>query len=93
MQQAHARKTDPASSHLAAADNQQRRESQYQIVSGIVKSYPGCTSHELATKAMQDRYMIARRLSDAEKHGLVRRGAMRKCAISQRESVTWHPAK
>lgn len=88
----HARKTDPITSHLAAAENRKRRPAQVNEVAVFVAKYPGLTSSELAAKAKLDRYMVARRLPDAERAGLVRRGMQRKCRIGGRPAMVWYPA-
>lgn len=51
--------------------------------------HPKVTSMELAQLVQMDRHLIARRLPEAEKEGLVKRGKQRKCAISQRNAITW----
>lgn len=61
------------------------------VVANAVQQYPDVTSLELAYCSGLDRYVIARRLPEAEQAGLVKRGGMRKCQLSERRSVTWNP--
>ena len=44
---------------------------------------------EIAHAAGVDRYMVARRLSDLERDGLVERATMRECTASHRPAITW----
>ena len=63
------------------------------IVTELVKAYPGKTSLELYQRAFtMTRHEIARRLPDAEKCGLVRRGPARPCTAGRGIAVTWWPA-
>lgn len=61
-------------------------------VVAAVRTRPGMTSAELAQHAGLERHEAARRLPDAEKRGLVRKGPARKCSLSGRAAVTWHVA-
>ena len=88
-----ARRTDPESSHLAAEHvtrSGARAHQQAQAVAAV-RAYPGCTSFELATRTDLDRYMLARRLPDAETAGAIRRGEQRVCQVSNRRALTWYP--
>lgn len=89
-----ARRTDPASSHLAAADitADGTRAAQHHQVLRAVRRWPGLTSRELAQAAGGDRYVVARRLPEVESTGLVHRGPMRPCRVSGRQALTWWPA-
>jgi len=89
MIQKHARKTDSESSHLAAIENESRRGTQARMVFQAVVDYPNSTSRELSVRSGLERYMVARRLSDAEDLGLVQRGIQRKCCYSKRLALTW----
>jgi len=83
---------DPISSHLAAAEltSSGRRASQKRdIVNWLRGQSRPLTSMEIGNAAGLDRYMVARRLPDLEKDGLVERCAMRECAISRRPAITW----
>ena len=83
---------DPLSSHLAAAEltSSGRRASQKaEIVTWLRTQESPLTSMEIAHAAGLDRYMVARRLPDLERDGLVERGAMRICRESGRPAITW----
>jgi len=78
--------------HLAAAEltSSGRRASQKRdIVNWLRGQSRPLTSMEIGNAAGLDRYMVARRLPDLEKDGLVERCAMRECAISRRPAITW----
>jgi len=62
---------------------------QQAMTATAVRSYPGLTSLELSSKSTMDRYVLARRLSECERKGTVKRGDMRRCSISGRPAVTW----
>lgn len=89
-----ARRTDPSSSHAAAASvaatgvarNQQLR------ALAAVKALPGRTSAELAREQGLDRYMLARRLPELLRDGAVIRRDPRPDIYTGRPSVTWWPA-
>ena len=70
-----ARTTDPLSSHEAAtaAEASGLIGRQCAAVLELVRRTPGMTSSELAARHRMDRYVIARRLPDLERRGLVRR--------------------
>ena len=92
MTQTHARRTDPVTSHEAAEFNEPRRPAQVVIVAEKVKRYPGHTSAELAALSQLGRYVFGRRLSDAAALGLVYMSdEKRKCRLSRRNAMTWHP--
>lgn len=89
-----ARRSDPATSHLAAAEITESgvRDRQVQAVSEAVRKWPGKTSNELGAIAdFMDRYIFARRLPEAERLGLVKRGEPRVCAVSRKKALTWWP--
>ncbi len=86
-----ARVSDPSTSHDSAHRLRTSGQQAHQIrqVVAAVESRPGRTSRELADETGYDRYMIARRLPDAEKNGLVRKGEKRICRIGGTPAVTW----
>jgi len=87
-----ARRTDPVSSHVAAAaiTKSGKRMSQRNMVLALVETYPGRTALELAGISVNlDRYQVARRLADLEHSELVRKGEARECVVGQSLAVTW----
>ncbi len=86
-----ARNTDPNSSHDAAAHVtlSGARAKQQAMAVKAVEQYPGLTSLELANRTSMDRYVLARRLPEAEEGLAVRRGQERRCSISGRLAITW----
>lgn len=86
-----ARRSDPATSHIAAA---RMRESgaagrQAQAVLAAVRQWPGSTAVEIAQLAGIDRYAVSRRLPELAKAGSVRRSAPRNCTVNGRPQTTW----
>ena len=84
--------TDPVSSHLAAAEitSSGRRASQKAaIVSWLRGQSHPLTSMEIAHAAGLDRHLVARRLPDLERDGMVERCALRECRASNRPAITW----
>lgn len=90
IQTPHSRNADPLSSHLAGDEltASGSRAKQIDFVVGLVKGNQGKTSRELADISGADRYMIARRLPEAEGIHL-KKGDMRTCSIAGRKAVTW----
>jgi DNA-binding MarR family transcriptional regulator len=70
-----ARTADALSSHEAAtaAEASGLIGRQCAAVLELVRRTPGMTSSELAARHRMDRYVIARRTSDLERKGLIRR--------------------
>lgn len=88
-----ARKTDPTSSHLAAAEitaSGARAHQQAQTIAAV-RTYPGRTSQELAELTQIDRYTLARRLPECVTAGAVRKGEQRACAVTGRLALMWWP--
>lgn len=88
------RKTDPESSRLAAdevavsgaADNQR------EACLKVVLKKPGLTSAEIAKNLGFDRHQAARRLPELrDQVSLIINGEPRKCAVTNRKSITWFP--
>jgi hypothetical protein len=70
-----ARRSDHTSSH-AAADRQERSgkaEADMRRVLEAVRMHPGLTSRELSERTGLDYHMVARRLPDLARRGLVER--------------------
>lgn len=89
------RVTDPVTSRTAAEHHTRtgaRAHQQHQAVAAV-RAYPGLTSFELAMRTDLDRYMLARRLPECETAGLVRRGEPRRCSVTGRLALTWHPVE
>lgn len=88
-----ARRSDPASSHAAAAHGEKTGALAAQMaqVNAAVNNWPGHTSRELALEMKADRYMIARRLPELERLWKVRKGAIRDCTAGGRPAATWWP--
>jgi CRP-like cAMP-binding protein len=88
-----ARKSDPDSSRQAAESitASGKRDAQAAGVRALVRSHEGYTSAELADLSGYDRYMVARRLPELEKLGLVRKGTPRACSTTGKSATTWWP--
>ena len=87
------RRTDPESSHAAALHITRtgKRGAQQDQAAAAVRHYPAHTSFELALLTELDRYMLARRASECEAAGRIRRGELRRCSVSGRTALTWWP--
>lgn len=90
-----ARVGDPITSHEAAEELtlSGRRMAQAEEIDRLVGKHPGYTSRELSGLTRLDRYQVARRLSDLEHLGRVKKGARRVCLIGERNAVTWWSTK
>lgn len=89
-----ARNDDPSSSHDAAEHvvSSGLQAQQHSLAASAVRKHPGLTSLELARATGIDRFVLARRLPEVEREGLIRRGTVRRCSASNgRSAVTWHP--
>lgn len=88
-----ARRRDPETSKLAARRVTQsgERASQQQRILNLVNQRPGHTSAEIAHFLGMDRHIPARRLSELERQGLLRRGGKRDCQQTLNPSLTWWP--
>jgi hypothetical protein len=87
-----ARASDPVSSQLAAEEvtASGHRDSQKREILAALRSEPEpVSSMELSRATGLDRYVVARRLPDLERDGMVERGPLRTCRISNRAAVTW----
>lgn len=86
-----ARKSDPATSHLAAASVEAsgHAETHRQLCLRVVSAQAGLTSAEIAVKAGLDRHEAARRLADLERGGEVRKGTVKLCSVCGSKCVTW----
>lgn len=89
-----ARNDDPSSSHEAAEHvvSSGLQAQQHSLAASAVHKHPGLTSLELARATGLDRFMLARRLPELQRNGLIVRGMVRKCSASNgRSGVTWFP--
>lgn len=89
-----ARDTDAFTSHRAARQITEdgTRGHQQQQVLKLVQTYPDHTTGELGTvRDDVDRYVVARRMSELEDGGYVKRCVARECRVSGRACLTWRP--
>ena len=92
---AHARATDPTTSHLAACDVEDsgRASAQRKACLEEVLRNPGKTAAEIAVATGQERHAPSRRLPELRQAGLVKNGQARTCNVTGRLSLTWLPVK
>lgn len=91
-----ARRDDPTTSHLAAADitRSGKRAVQQATVLALVEEHPGRTSAELAARSNRiDRWAAARRLPELRAAGLVQNGPPKACAVTGKQALTWFPRR
>lgn len=90
-----ARRRDPPSSSRAANFLMASGavESQRAQVLRLVQRWPGLTSRELAKKGKLERHLVARRTSDLESRGVIRKGKLRACSIGKTPAVEWLPVE
>lgn len=87
-----ARRSDPATSHAAAEEIALHVSRLEEWAAECVKATSGLTQRELGDRyCPDDLRKIGRRLSGAERKGLIRRGPARKCSITGRSAETWWP--
>jgi hypothetical protein len=85
-----ARRSDPETSHEAAARVAPKLRAQQQTVLDALARYPGSTAVELASKAGLDRYLVSRRLPElVPTHA--KRGRPRACTVAGTAQTTWYP--
>lgn len=87
-----ARRTDPETSHQAAAAIKASGAltKQQHAVLDAVRRWPGKTAVELARLSGLDRYAVSRRLPELNVVH-VRRGPPRACKVNGRAQGTWFP--
>jgi hypothetical protein len=90
-----ARNSDPETSHLAAEQHTRsgKRAHQQHLATAAVRAFPGKTSFELAMATGLDRFMLARRLSECETAGTVKRGVAVECTVTRRKALSWWPTE
>ena len=103
MTTARARRTDPPTSHEAAArvTASAAAATQAGLVLALLRHYPGKTSAELAvmsrvdptTLIILDRSEVARRLPELTEDCLAEKGEIRVCGVSGKRAVTWWPVE
>lgn len=87
-----ARRTDPETSHQAAAAIAAAVPELCEWAAACVRESPGLTQRELGAKyCPDDLRKIGRRLGEAADRGLVRRGETRACSITGKKAQTWWP--
>ena len=87
-----ARRTDPETSRQAADEIAGAVAALQWWAVVCVRMSPGKTQRELgAIYCPDDLRKIGRRLGEAAKKGLLRRGPVRKCSITGRNAETWYP--
>ena len=89
-----AKRTDPSTSHEAAADLIQSGKlgKQSAAVFQALERYGPCTSAELADRSGLDRHLVARRLPDLLKRHRVTRGDARACSVTGKRALVWKVA-
>lgn len=90
-----ARRTDPASSHVAAAEMRAtgaERSQAARVLAALVET-PGCTDLELASRHGLDRYVVGRRTSWLRTRGYLVDGEPRTCRVSGRLATPRYPTQ
>lgn len=89
--QATARRTDPATSHEAAAEHNAsgRAQAHAAMVMEQVRWQPGSTAAEIGAATNLGHHEAARRLADLEHAGKVRKGPPRECRVKGSKMTTW----
>ena len=85
-------KADPRTSKEAegAITSSGLREGQCLGVLALVRKFPDSTSLELSVKGRTyDRYIIARRLPELERGGLIAKSGVKVCGVSGKKATTW----
>ncbi len=84
-----ARKTDPLSSHIAAAKSKGKAAQDRVRCVAAVLANPGRTSYELSIETGLDRHMLGRRLYECK--GIKKGTRLRKDNYTGTPSLTWWP--
>lgn len=92
---ARSRKTDPYTSHQAAAEAESsgRASGHRRICLSAVIEKPGRTAAEVAAETNLERHVPSRRLPELRSAGRVYNGEVRVCLVTGRNSMTWYPSK
>ena len=93
MSEARARRTDPSTSHEAAARAERHgAKTQRATILTALRGRPGLTSAEYAVETGIDRHNAARRLSELKHDGVAKQCEKRICGVKGTKAVTWYPA-
>ncbi|MAH46986.1 winged helix-turn-helix domain-containing protein [Candidatus Pacearchaeota archaeon] len=89
---ARARRSDPGTSHVAAAEVEASGSAKAQraLCLQTVRSTPGLTAAEIAVVTGLERHAPSRRLPELRDCGLVCNGTARPCRATGRLSLTWY---
>lgn len=90
-----ARRADPVTSHLAAAELRNsgaERSQAAQVLAALVQT-PGLTDLELASRHGIDRYIVGRRTSWLRQRGHITDGEPRPCRVSGRLATPRYPTQ
>ena len=92
---ARSRVSDDLTSHEAAARMNDSGKAQYnhELVLAEIRRKPGQTAAEVGEATGLGHHEAQRRLSDACKAGLVRKGEARPCTMKGSRMTTWHPSE
>lgn len=85
------RATDPDTSRLAAHRAVQGKQRLVDKIGAAVRKWPGRTTSELANKLNIEHHKVHKRMADAERAGLIRRGMSRVCHVKSSMCLTWYP--
>lgn len=89
----HRRDSDPHTSHEAAARVARELGERQRATLEAVRAHPGLTRGELAAAdGLHDPHTHARRLTELDRLGKVRRGDRRVCRVTGFGAATWWPA-
>lgn len=88
-----ARATDPGTSHKAATmiTRSGQRITQSQITAQMVRQHPNHTCSELGEIGPLNERQLSRRLTDAQRAGLIRPTGERTCRVTGTDARTWGP--
>ncbi len=92
--QASARKTDPSTSHEAAANVEAsgKAATQRERCHKAVLRSPGCTAGEV-DYIIGEQHVACRRLPELRQRGLIHNGPTRKCTQKKTNMMTWWPTE
>ena len=90
---ARARRDDPETSHIAAAEVEINgtASAHRNVIVEYLRINPGQTNAEIAEGSGLQYCQIHKRMSELERMNLVIRGQHKKCPIHQRLMIAWYP--